>query len=75
VLGLLYEQYRGTCAGVRVPGQPDEAWESFLLWSPARCADGHELELGADNDSFRWVATWDDDARRAAETLHVELPE
>ena len=70
VVSLLHDLYSGEHAGIRVAGQPDDAWESFVLWSPPG-----KVDLAADSDSFRWVAAWDDDAVKAAATLGVRLPE
>jgi len=68
-LTLLQRVYGAQHAGIRVAGQPDEAWESFVLWSsPER------IDLATDSDMFRWVAPWDDDAIKAAETLGMRLP-
>lgn len=60
----------GSVAGIRYPGQPDPEWEAYVIWSPPDL-----VELGAQDVVLRWVAPWDDDARAAANTLEVELPE
>jgi hypothetical protein len=70
VLTLLYVLHSETHAGVRIAGQPDEDWESFVLWSPP-----DRVDLRAHNDMFRWVGPWDEDAIRAANHLGVRLPD
>jgi hypothetical protein len=73
VLRFLYQmqhQLDGPVAGVRVPGQPDGAWESFVVWSPPEMID-----MTAEDVAQRWVASWDDDLMKAANTLGLQIPE
>lgn len=58
-----------TVAGLRLPGQPDEAWEAYVLWCPPKLVD-----LAGDDIELRWISHWDDDTVRAAQTLGIELP-
>jgi hypothetical protein len=69
VLSVLHELHGANAAGIRVPGQPDDAWESFVIW------DSAGVDFAVDADAFRWVAPWDEDAVNAAKCLDVRLPE
>jgi hypothetical protein len=74
VLGTLYDLCArgnyGNVAGIRIGGQPDEPWESFVYWSnPAH------VDLTADDIALRWVAPWDDDLIAAATRLNLRLPD
>jgi hypothetical protein len=53
---------------LRLPGQPDEEWEAYVLWNHPEV-----VALEADDVEFRWVAPWDDDTERAARTLGLRL--
>jgi hypothetical protein len=70
ILTLLHARYSSEYAGIRVCGQPDPEWESYVLWSPPE-----RIDLAAEQNAFRYVAVWDDDAIKAAERLGVRLPE
>lgn len=60
----------GPVAGIRCPGQPDPAWEAFVLWSPPSL-----VGLTGDDVEFRWIARWDEDVIAAARTLGLQLPD
>jgi hypothetical protein len=70
VLRALHDLCAGSnVAGVRIPGQPDEAWESFVVWSTPPLVD-----LVRDRDELRWVSPVDPDLVKAAKTLGLRLP-
>jgi hypothetical protein len=70
VLRALHDLCAGSnVAGVRIPGQPDEAWESFVVWSNPPLVD-----LVRDRDELRWVSPVDPDLLKAAKTLGLRLP-
>jgi hypothetical protein len=56
-------------AGVRIPGQLDEAWESYVVWSSPPLIDP-----ARDRDELRWVSPMDPDLIRAAKALGLRLP-
>jgi hypothetical protein len=70
VLSLLHSLYSlQGIAGIRVCGNPDPEWESYVVWSPPE-----RVDLVAEDVRFRHVDSWDDDARAAADRLQLMLP-
>jgi hypothetical protein len=69
----LHSQYAdgrvGPVAGIRIPGQPDPEWESYVLWSPPQL-----VPLVGEDIGFRWVARWDADLAAALARLDISLP-
>lgn len=74
ILGTIYDLCAdgrfGPAAGIRIGGQPDEPWESFIYWSHPSLVD-----LAADDVRRRWVTPWDEDLITAAKRLKLRLPD